>query len=415
VTVLVLLAATLAFPAASALRQAPAPALQGRTASEGPGGRRVRQALLAIQLGGVLLLLSLAGVLGMQQRHLLTVDRGFSTHDRLWLGVMTDPGAMPNLDAFVAALERHPAVLHWAFSNNPPAMATQGWIDLNVSASQHKQVLRMSTVSPGFFDTYGMTIVAGAPLVGSGDTAMVIDAKAARALGFATPQSAVGEVLRGGGAFMQEGKDQRRIVAVVKDVKLESARDPAFPQGFILSDKPQWDISIHGRDLASLRQTVEELWKAHGPSNRYELQSADEQRAAVYSQEERMTTMLASIALLSVGVAMLGAYTLIADALRRRRTELVLRRLHGASHTAIVRELANEFALPFVVALVVGLPLAFWFGERYLGGFVDRVDVGSGIVMPMVIASIATLLVTALATLQHVRRALALQAIEAMR
>jgi putative ABC transport system permease protein len=284
-----------------------------------------------------------------------------------------------------------------------------------VSASQHKQVLRMSKVSPSFFATYGMTILAGQPIVGSGDTTVVVDAKAARALGFATPQQAIGQMVRGGGAFLQEGKDERRIVAVVKDVKLESARNPALPQGFILTDKPQWDISIYGRDLESLRQTVAELWKAHGPASRYELQSADDQRAAIYSQEQRLTTMLTAVALLSVGVAMLGAYTLVADALRRRRTELVLRRLHGAGHAAIVRELANEFTPPFIVAIVLGLPLALWLGERYLGGFVDRVATGIGVVAPMIIAVVATLLVAALATLQHVRRALRLQPIEAMR
>src|SRR4029079_13845276 len=43
-TVLVLLVFVLGPPAWHALRQAPAPALQGRTMSEGPWGRRTRQA-----------------------------------------------------------------------------------------------------------------------------------------------------------------------------------------------------------------------------------------------------------------------------------------------------------------------------------------------------------------------------------
>ncbi|HEV8691087.1 MAG TPA: FtsX-like permease family protein, partial [Ideonella sp.] len=56
-TVLLLWPLTLATPAWLALRRPPAPALHGRTASEGPWGRRVRQGLLAVQLGGALLLL----------------------------------------------------------------------------------------------------------------------------------------------------------------------------------------------------------------------------------------------------------------------------------------------------------------------------------------------------------------------
>ncbi|WP_129649186.1 ABC transporter permease [Peristeroidobacter agariperforans] len=412
--VLVLLALTLALPASMALRQPPAPALQGRTASEGPWGRRVRQALLTVQLSGVVLLLSLAGVLTQQQRYLLSLDRGFDTHNRLWLGVMVDPAAVPSMSAFTAALDRHPAIKGWAFSNARPAGDTEGPNELHVSRSQHRQVLRVTTVSPGFFATYGMTLLAGTPTLGTGETHVVIDEKAARLLGFSNPQAALGELLRGGGGFLQEGSDERRVVAVVKSVKLESARDPALPQAFLLSDKPQWDLTVHGTDMTTLRQTLEDLWKAYGPRLLYDIQSVDAQLASVYEQEQQLTTMLTAVALLSVGVAMLGAYALIADTVRRRRTELVLRRLHGADDVAILRQLALEFMPPLLMAAAIGLPLATWFGERYLAGFVDRVDAGTGLVMPMAIAGAAMLFVTTLATLRHVRQALAIQPIEAL-
>lgn len=415
VTVLVLLPLTLSLPAWMALRRAPAPALQGRTAGEGPWGKRVRQGLLTLQLGGALLLLSLAGVLAVQQQHLLHANRGYDTHNRLWLGVMVNPDLVPNMDEFLAALGRHPAVRSWAFSGGRPARDTEGRMEVHVGASEHRAVLRLTTVSPSFFDTYGMTLLAGGPQLGSGEVHMVIDAKAVQLLGFANPQAAVGELLRGGGGFLQEGTELRRVAAVVKDVKLESARDPAMPQGFLLSDKPQWDLTIYGGpDLATLRQAVEATWKAHGPPLVYDIQSADEQRAALYRQEQQLTTMLGAIALLAVGVAMLGAYALVADTLRRRRTELVLRRVHGAGHVDIARQVAAEFAAPLLVAAAAALPIAAWLGQRYLSGFVDRVGSMTGLVLPMLAASAATLFITALAALRHVRQALALQPIEAL-
>jgi hypothetical protein len=413
-TVLFLWLMTLALPAWMALRQAPAPALQGRTTSEGPWGRRLRQGLLTLQLGGALLLLSLAGVLAMQQQHLLHADRGFETHNRLWLGVMVNPDLVPNMDAFLAALTKHPAVQHWAFSEGRPARDTEGQIEMNVSASQHKAVLRLTTVSPSFFDTYGMTLLSGSPRTGSGETNLVIDAKAARLLGFASPQTAVGALLRGGGGFLQEGDELRRVVAVVKDVKLESARDPALPQAFLLSDKPQWDLTVHGPNVDALRQALEELWKAHGPPLVYDIQSVDDQRADSYRQEGQLTTMLAAVAMLAVGVAMVGAYALVADTLRRRRTELVLRRLHGASDADIARATVSEFAAPLLIAVTSGLPIAIWLGERYLRGFVDRVDFVEGVGLPLLVAVVVSVLITAMAATRHVRGALAIQPIEAL-
>ncbi|HSW03065.1 FtsX-like permease family protein [Aquabacterium sp.] len=416
-SVVLLLPLTLAVPAWLALRNAPAPALQGRTASEGPWGRRVRQGLLALQLGGALLLLSLAGVLALQQQHLLHADRGFDTRNRLWLGVLVNPDFVPNMDAFVAALGQHPAIRHWAFSNARPARDTEGPTELHVSTlqgQQHKQLLRLTTVSPSFFDTYGMTLLAGRPQTAFSEARLVIDAKAARQLGFASPQAAIGALLRGGGDALQEGSTLRRVVAVVKDVKLESARDAALPQAFLLSDQPQWDLSVEGPDPVALRQALDTLWKAHGPALMVHLQTADEQRAEAYQQEAQLTWTLAAVSLLAVGVAMLGAYALVADTLRRRRTELVLRRLHGAGHGAIVRRVAAEFTLPLLIAAAAGLPVAAWLGGLYLAGFEDRVDSATGLALPLAVASAAMLLTTALAALRHVRQALALQPIEAL-
>jgi putative ABC transport system permease protein len=415
ITVLVLLPLVLAPSAWTALRRAPAPALQGRTASEGPSGRRIRQGLLTLQLCGALLLLSLAGTLAVQQYHLLHADRGFDTNNRLWLGVLMNPDRVPNMDPFLAALDRHPSIKHWAFSNLIPASQTQGGMELHVNSSQHKQVLRVSTVSQSFFDTYGMTVLAGEPRVGSGETHLVIDAKAARLLGFQNPEAAIGQLVRGGGGFLQEGTDVRRIVAVVSDVKLESARDPAMPQGFLLTDKPQWDLSIYGTDSPTLEQDVEALWKAHGPPLVYDIQRADDQRASVYRQEQQLTTMLTAVALLAVVVAMLGAYALVADTVRRRRTELVLHRLHGANDIAIARQVFMEFAAPIAIAIAVGFPLAAWLGERYLAGFVDRVGFVAGVVAPSVAAAMLIMIVTAGAALRHLRQALSLQAREALR
>jgi hypothetical protein len=269
-------------------------------------------------------------------------------------------------------------------------------------------------VGTGFFDTYGMTVLAGAPRYSEGEADIVVDAKASHLLGFATPQDAIGARVDGGGEFMQPGHEGRRIVAVVKDASLESARSARRPQAFWLSGRPQWVVSAVGPDKDALRAAVEGAWKAHGLRVPYGLQWADDQRAAVYTQEARITTTVTVVALMAVAVAMLGAYAMVADTLRRRRTELVLHRLHGAGDAAIARQVAREFAAPLLGAALVALPLAAWIGARYLDGFQDRVTWLPGLAAPLLAALAATLLVTAAACLRHVRQALALQPIEAL-
>ena len=411
-TVGVLLVLTVVLPANVALRRTPASALQGRTASEGPWGRRLRQALLSLQLGGALLLLSVAGVLSLQQVHVLHADRGIMTHGRLVLSMETDPDHIPSLAAFTDALSHDAAITHWAFSADRPAAGTQGWQEVQTSADGHAVEGRLSVVSPGFFDTYGMTLLAGSPRLAEGEAHVVIDARTARVLGFADPQVAIGTLVRGGGSFMQPGTELRRVVAVVRDATLESARDVALPHSFLLSDKSMWNLTATGPDPKALHDALDSAWRAHGLAVPYELQWADDQLADVYRQESQMTTTVAVISLLAVGVAMIGAWALVADTLRRRRAELVLRRLHGADNAAIVHRVLSEFGPPLLAATAIALPLAAWIGWRYLQGFQDRIAPGSCIAGVLAAAFVATLAATSLAALRHVRLALSLQPIE---
>ena len=411
--VLALLPLVIALPAVTALRRAPAIALQGRTASEGPWGRRARQAVLGVQLGGAMLLLSLAGVLSLQQHYMLNVDRGFDTHDRLVLRMETDPDHVPALEAFGAALSHSAAVSHWSYSYLAPASEV-GLRELETSAAGRTVETNMSSVGASFFATYGMTVLAGTPQFSEGENHIVVDAKAARLLGFATPQAAVGAIVQGGGGYLQKGGDARRIVAVVKDVTLESARSPQMPQAFWLTGRPQWVVTATGPDREALRAALDGAWKTHGLLVPYELEWADDQRADVYRQEAQMTTTVTALSMMAVVVAMLGAYAMVADTLRRRRTELVLHRLHGADDAAIARQVAAEFALPLAGAVLVALPLAAWIGWTYLSGFQDRVAPVPGLAGPALAAVAATLAVTVVACLRHVRLALALQPIEAL-
>lgn len=409
-----LLPLTLAGPAAMALRRAPAPALQGRTASEGPWGRRLRQGLLTLQLAGALLLAALAGVLVLQQRHLLAAERGFQTEGRLWLGMMADPERLPPMQPLVDALQRHPAIRHWAFTSSRPGADTRGQEELHVSATRQRQVLRVSRVSPGFFDTFGMRRLAGDVRVGPGEETVVLDAKAARALGFATPQAALGQQIRGGGGFLQEGQTLRRVVAVVADVKLESAREPALPQLFVIDERPQWDLTVFGPDPQALHAALEEIWRAHGPAVPHMIREAPRLLADAYQQERVLTQLLAGVALLAMAVAAVGAYALVADTLRRRRMELVLRRLHGATPRAVASEVLREIAVPLGLAAALALPLAGWAGEQYLADFVDRVPLATGLGLALAAAALLTLGVVAASAWRNVRQALALQPLEAL-
>ena len=115
------------------------------------------------------------------------------------------------------------------------------------------------------------------------------------------------------------------------------------------------------------------------------------------------------------GIARLAQLVAHAHDRRQLRADHLRTVRHGAGHAAIVREIAAEFAIPLLIATGLGLPLAAWLGQQYLEGFVDRVDLFNGVVLPTMAATTATLFVTAFVALRHLRQAVALQPVEALR
>ncbi len=414
---LALLVLTLSLPAWLALRQAPARALQGRTASEGPWGRRLRQTLLGLQLGGAVLLLALTGVLTLQHQHLQGLSHGYQLEGRLLLDVWARPDDAPRLQPLVQALIRDPQVQSWSYSSGVPGGGWNGTVEQfsRAAGGPGQAVLRVTQVSSGFFQTYGMTLLAGDPRSAlRGEPPVVLDAHATRLLGFASPQAAVGALVLAGGEFMQAGKTAHRVVAVVADVKLESAREAAQPQAFVITDQAQPFLTLHGPDPVALQAAAERLWKQFDLPFFHILEEVAEQRRIAYQQEAHIAALLGVVALLSVVVAAVGAYALVADTLRRRRTELVLRRLHGADNRHIARAVLAEFVAPLLAALLCALPAAAVLGGLYLDGFVDRLPAARGLLPALGAAALVTTAVVALAALRHTRQAMALRPIEAL-
>lgn len=405
-----------AVPALLALRAVPAQALQGRTASEGPGGRRLRQGLLTLQLCGAALLLAVTVVLAVQHRHLQTMDHGYRMEGRLLLDVWAEPGELPRLLPVVDALKADARVKGWAFSTRVPG---GGW------GGQTEQVKRggdaqgtpmgITRVSSGFFAAYGMRVLAGQLQdLPQGETPVVLDAHAVRRLGFASPQAAVGAQLQAGGDLLQPGQAERRVVAVVADVKLESARTAARPQLFVLSADPQPFLTVHTDDPAAVRDTVAALWKRLDLPFYYRFDDVAEQRRIAYQVEALLAGLLAALAVLALLVAAVGAYALMTDTLRRRRTELVLRRLHGAGAAAVARRVLRESAWPLLLALALALPLAGLLAGAFLADFVDRASPIVGIGLPLLVAGAFTVLAVLLASAGQLRQALALRPVEAL-
>jgi putative ABC transport system permease protein len=389
-------------------------ALAGRPHDEGTVGRGLRRAMTTLQFVVALVIGAGACVVLWQNRYLATLPHGIRTEGLLTVD-MPD-GFSGRSDAvnaaFRTALSHEPGVDALAWSFDVPGRASAVETDsLAQGRSAPLVEVNLMRVDKDFFDVYAIPMVAGIPrpiasaaVAADGadapkaERAVVLDTQASRALGFASPQAAIGGLVLGGGSFMTLGKDPLRIVAVAATIRLEHAREAVRPHVFLLGDKPQPTLTLRGTHMDALRLAIARVWPRYFPdhsANPVTVQQAFDQP---YDFEQRVAGMAAGFSLLALLLSAFGVYALAAYTVRRGTREIVVRKLYGAGPARIAGLVAREFAPLLGVSALIGLPLGGWLAQTWLANFTERSPTVFW-ALPLVLVGLVAM--TALSALRH--------------
>ena len=316
---------------------------------------------------------------------------------------------------FREALSHEPGVQGLAWSMDVPGRSMDKTYQL-VGRPPGTTIVNANTmpVDVGFFDLYGIRILAGhvraraAPSPASQaasstesapvEQLVVVDADTARQLGFATPQAAIDQILLTRSDLDKLGKDTMRIVAVSSDVRLEHAREIARLHIFMITRQPQGVLTVQGADSAQLRQALARVWPRFYPEDALEPTSVSEALEAPYQTEHRLARVAIAMSVIALLLSAFGVYALAAYTVRRSAREIVVRKLHGAGRARIARLMAREFAPLLAAAAVLGLPLAGWLGHAWLENFTQRSPTILWVLPASLLALVA---MTTLAALRH--------------
>lgn len=390
------------YPAWIALRIRPAAALAGRGDSETARGLLLRRVLTVLQFGTAMALSGAALAIAWQTDYASRSGRGFDPAGLLVLD-------LPPLDKaaytdFSAALARLPGV--GGVAGLSEAVGRDGMkMVSSVPARGGESVnIEIKDVTPGLFALYGIAPLHGRLFDPSRDSmdsrVAVLNAAGALALGYATPELALGKF-----------SGELEIVGIAPDVRYQSLREPVQPLMYRLG-RSQVLTLRSGGDLAAAHRAIEPLWRRTFPNAIMELHTAASFFGADYAEDLRLAKMLGLASVLAGGLAAFGIYVLSAYNVRRRAREIVLRKLYGAGRGAIARLVGREFALLVGAGALLGLPLAAVGIERYLAGFVAHAPMGA---WPLLGALLMALAVAAGATARHTLAALRIAPAAALR
>lgn len=403
------------YPARIALKINCAASLSGRSHSENAGGRWVRRAMTALQFAAAITLSAVAATIMWQSHFVRTLDLGFRSTGLL--AVTLPATATPQSAAALRdVLARSPGIDGAAWSDEVPGRNPAGQNEAFTTGSNPAPVLiRMNAVDAAFFDVYKIGLLAGKITSGgttvdaNADKSVVLDRTAAKLLGFAQAEQALGANIKSA-----DGKFAR-VVAVIDRVRQETAHAEAAAQLFYLNDGnfgAGTVLTLHTSDLPQARKAVQAAWQRLFPDDVVTMDTVDAYLAEHYKQDRMVGGLIAAASVMALLLASLGVYSLAAYTVRIKTREIVIRKLHGAGAGAISGLLVREFGTLLGLGLVLGLPLAWLAGAQYLAGYVERAPVGG---WPLLAAVLATALMATLAALRHTLAALGLRPVQALR
>jgi putative ABC transport system permease protein len=401
-----------AYPAWVAQRTTAADALAGRGNSETVNGLRIRRGLTVLQFATASGLCAMTLAVGCQTLYALRIDPGFDPAPLLLVSLPRSADTEA-VRSWHAALQKLPGVSDVAASSRPigdPGAKGLRWTFTVGRPGTPRLPVMLGLVSPNFLAAYRIRPLAGrlfdANLSSkSQDRLVVISATAVHALGFASPQDAIGKTII--------GDYPMTVLGVVPEVRNQSLHEVVQPTLYLLDEKEMAVTSIVGHgDQAALGEAVAALWVQRFPGIPLAMRSAGSVFAAHYTDDIRLAKLVASASIVAMALAAFGIYALAAHTVQRRYREITLRKLHGASPGAIALLIGREFGILLALGAVIGLPLAAVAIDRFLSSFVERAPMG---ILPLLAALAMTAAVAAIASMRHTIAAMRLAPVLALR
>lgn len=103
-----------------------------------------------------------------------------------------------------------------------------------------------------------------------------------------------------------------------------------------------------------------------------------------------MGTIFTVFATLAIIIACLGLFGLVSFSAAQKNKEISIRKVLGATASNIVMLITRDYTPLILIAIVMGLPTAYWMMEQWLAAFAYKISIG---LWPLVWASLICIVI----------------------
>ncbi len=304
--------------------------------------------------------------LGFNKEHtiLLSIDSKIMEKEELWKSEMKSNTKIKS----VSFAYESPVKINGGYNMSKTNYAKDGGVTVTANP-----------IDEEYINATGLELIAGSNLVKQDvvdasieDTTafhhFILNESAVSILGW-KKEEAIGKTL-------YLGSDRPGIVkGVVRDFHFASMHSKIqplvlFPGGW----RNTMIAKVDGNEIASTIAFIESKWKSLAPHRPFEYSFMDEEFARLYELEQRTASVFSIFAYIAILLACMGLFGLVAYTVNQRAKEIGIRKVLGASVFGISNLLSKDFLKLVVIAIVIAIPLAYYFANQWLQEFTYRTE-----------------------------------------
>lgn len=352
----------------------------GRAGSEGRRSLRARRMLVVTEIALTLAVTTGAGLMGRTMDHLRRQDVGFARDSALvlqmWLprARLADPDrANEFLENVRSRVDALPGTRSVAWSSAVPLESFRMWgrVDLEgMEPGRPAPTADWFMVGPEYFETMEIPLLQGRSFTDhdrrDGAQVAIVDEEFVRR--HWPDRSPLGR------RISLEGSQSsvRRIVGVVGQVRSAAPGEDQLPQIYVpyrQYPRPLMHLIVRteGDPIAMARGVRETVWDLAPNQALSKNRTLEEIVSNAFSETRFQTFLFMAFAVISLALAVIGVYGLIAYTASRRSQEIGIRIALGAGRRTVLWSILKEGSALAGLGIVVGTPLALLVGKLMTG------------------------------------------------
>lgn len=367
----------------------PSVVLKGAVNKIGDGSIWIRKGLVVFQFMISILLIISTLVIQKQIHFIKNKNLGLDRKDMFY--TVLDGGLYANMYTFKEELLASSAIKNVTTTTDNPLSigGTSGDLDWEGKDPEGAYTTGVITVSEDFIATMGLELLEGRDFSKDhpADTAnYIINESAAEMMGMQDPL----------GKKISFWNGEGQIIGVLKDYHMESLHVPIRPLVLVYTPVNTWIAWIKPNDgqteeaIAHVKTITEKM----NPGFPFEYTFADDEFERQYQNETLTGHLINIFAAIAILISALGLLGLASYSAERRRKEIGIRKVLGATATNIIELLFSEFFILVLIALLIAIPLSWGIMNQWLSDFAYSIDIEWWIFIVAAIAAIGIAFLT---------------------